>query len=123
MSPTDYTLPDPRLTDEGEAQCAKLRENLISTFSKDVGNPDDIAIVVSPMRRTLQTVVLSMDWLVERGVKIEGNADWQVTNYRVFDFETESDTDGELKVVQQERTLSGGLGLSWKDPETDPGAF
>jgi hypothetical protein len=42
-----------------------------------VGNPDDIAIVVSPMRRTLQTAMLSMDWLVERGVKIEGNADWQ----------------------------------------------
>lgn len=29
------------------------------------------------MRRTLQTAMLSMDWLVERGVKIEGNADWQ----------------------------------------------
>jgi hypothetical protein len=42
-----------------------------------VDNPDDIAIVVSPMRRTLQTAMLSMDWLVERGVKIEGNADWQ----------------------------------------------
>ncbi|KPA44301.1 phosphoglycerate mutase [Fusarium langsethiae] len=223
MSPTDYTLPDPPLTDEGEAQCAKLRENLISTFSKDVENPDDIAIVVSPMRRTLQTAMLSMDWLVGRGVKIEGNADWQEnsdkpcdtgskissvskdfpqvnfstvdavwpdkkspagrryaytkksilargrlaledlqkrpeklifvvshagflrlgvvgywffnSDYRVFDFDTERGADGELKIIQQERTLSGGLGLSWKDPvalggdlpegdpETDPGAL
>ncbi|RGP62344.1 phosphoglycerate mutase [Fusarium sporotrichioides] len=223
MSPTDHTLPDPPLTDEGEAQCAKLRENLISTFSKDVENPDDIAIVVSPMRRTLQTAMLSMDWLVERGVKIEGNADWQEisdkpcdtgsqissvskdfpqvnfstvdtvwpdkkspagrryaytkksilargklaledlqkrpeklifvvshagflrlgvvgywffnSDYRVFDFDTERGADGELKIIQQERTLSGGLGLSWKDPvalggdlpeedpETDPGAL
>jgi hypothetical protein len=38
---------------------------------------DDVAIVVSPMRRTLQTAMLSLDWLVDRGVKIEGNADWQ----------------------------------------------
>ncbi|QPC77151.1 hypothetical protein HYE68_007903 [Fusarium pseudograminearum] len=224
MSPTiDYTLPDPPLTKEGEAQCAKLRENLIKTFTKDVENPGDIAIIVSPMRRTLQTAMLSMDWLVERGVKIEGNADWQEnsdkpcdtgsqipsvskdftkvnfstvdaiwpdkkssagrryaytkqsilargkraledlhkrpeklifvvshsgflrlgvvgywffnSDYRVFNFETERNADGGLRVVQQERTLDGGLGLSWKDPvalggdlpeedpETDPSAF
>ncbi|KAM0236740.1 hypothetical protein ACHAPO_004781 [Fusarium lateritium] len=231
MSPTvvlirhaqDYTLPDPPLTDEGKLQCANLRENLISTFSKDVDNPGDIAIIVSPMRRTLQTAMLSMDWLVERGVKIEGDADWQEnsdkpcdtgsqisivskdfpqvnfstvdavwpekrspagrryaytkesilargkraleglykrpeklifvvshagflrlgvvgywffnSDYRVFDFEAERNAEGELRVVQQERTLAGGLGLSWKDPvalgtdlpeedpETDPSAF
>lgn len=29
------------------------------------------------MRRTLQTAMLSLDWLVDRGVKIEGSADWQ----------------------------------------------
>ncbi|KAH7193343.1 uncharacterized protein B0J16DRAFT_335030 [Fusarium flagelliforme] len=73
----DYTIPDPPLTGDGEAQCAKLRENLIATFSKDVEKPDEIAIVVSPMRRTLQTAMLSLNWLIEQGVKIEGNADWQ----------------------------------------------
>lgn len=29
------------------------------------------------MRRTMQTAMLALGWLVERGVKIEGNADWQ----------------------------------------------
>lgn len=29
------------------------------------------------MRRTMQTATLALGWLVERGVKIEGNADWQ----------------------------------------------
>lgn len=29
------------------------------------------------MRRTLQTAMLSLDWLVDRGVKVEGDADWQ----------------------------------------------
>ncbi|KAM0347415.1 hypothetical protein ACHAPU_004936 [Fusarium lateritium] len=72
-----HNIHDPPLTEKGEGQCALLRENLVSTFSSAVDNPDDMAIIVSPMRRTLQTAMLSLDWLVERGVKIEGNADWQ----------------------------------------------
>ncbi|KAF4954099.1 hypothetical protein FSARC_12224 [Fusarium sarcochroum] len=218
----DYTLADPPLTEKGEGQCSVLRENLISTFSDAVTNTDDIAIIVSPMRRTLQTAMLSLDWLVERGVKIEGSADWQEnsakpcdtgspissvapdfpkvnlsnvdalwpdktspsaqryayskqsilargrraledlqkrpeklifvvshsgflrlgvvgywffnSDYRVFDFEAERGAEGELRVRQQEKTLSGGLGLSFtepvalgldlpeEDPEVDPSA-
>ncbi|KAM0232677.1 hypothetical protein ACHAP5_010653 [Fusarium lateritium] len=198
------TLPDPPLTEKGEGQCSLLRENLLETFSNAVDNPDDVAIIVSPMRRTLQTAMLSLDWLVERGVKIEGNADWQEnsakpcdtgspissvspdfpkvdmsnvdalwpdktsqaaeryayskksilarglraledlhkrpeklifvvshsgflrlgvvgywffnSDYRVFDFEAERGDTGELRVKQQEKTLSGGLGLSLTDP-------
>ncbi|KAF5008009.1 hypothetical protein FDECE_5693 [Fusarium decemcellulare] len=73
----NYDLHDPPLTDLGVNQCSHLRKNLIATFSDSVINTDDVAIVVSPMRRTLQTAMLSLDWLVERGVKIEGDADWQ----------------------------------------------
>lgn len=73
----DYSLHDPPLTDLGVEQCSTLRKNLISTFSDSTANPQDVAIIVSPMRRTLQTAMLSLDWLVDRGVKIEGNADWQ----------------------------------------------
>jgi hypothetical protein len=29
------------------------------------------------MTRTLQTASLAADWLVERGIKIEADADWQ----------------------------------------------
>ncbi|KAH7244396.1 histidine phosphatase superfamily [Fusarium redolens] len=81
----EWSLPDPPLTEKGEEQCAHLRENLISTFSDKIGNVDDVAIVVSPMRRTLQTAMLSLDWLVDRGVKIEGNADWQENSSKPCD--------------------------------------
>ncbi|KAF4335087.1 phosphoglycerate mutase [Fusarium beomiforme] len=37
------------------------------------------------MRRTLQTAMLSLDWLVEKGVKIEGNADWQENSSKPCD--------------------------------------
>lgn len=29
------------------------------------------------MRRTMQTAMLSLDWLIDRGVKVEASADWQ----------------------------------------------
>jgi hypothetical protein len=38
------------------------------------------------------------------------------SDYRVFDFEAERGDEDELRVKQQERTLSGGLGLSFTDP-------
>ncbi|KAM5367366.1 hypothetical protein ACJA88_011618 [Fusarium oxysporum] len=81
----EWSLPDPPLTEKGEEQCAHLRENLISTFSDKADNIDDVAIVVSPMRRTMQTAMLSLGWLVERGVKIEGNADWQENSSKPCD--------------------------------------
>lgn len=34
-------------------------------------------IVVSPMRRTLQTALLGLDWLVEKGVPLRPDAGWQ----------------------------------------------
>ncbi|KAL7971463.1 histidine phosphatase superfamily [Trichoderma sp. SZMC 28014] len=70
----DHSIPDPRLTDLGLQQCAQLRQNLVQRFSSFEGK---IAIVASPMMRTLQTASLAADWLVERGIKIEADADWQ----------------------------------------------
>ena len=40
-------------------------------------NASDVAIVASPMRRTLQTAELALDWVLERGVKIQADANWQ----------------------------------------------
>ena len=34
-------------------------------------------IVESPMRRTLQTAMVGLEWLVERGVEVRLDADWQ----------------------------------------------
>lgn len=34
-------------------------------------------IVVSPMRRTIQTALRSVDWLLEKGIPIQADASWQ----------------------------------------------
>ncbi|KAL7951955.1 histidine phosphatase superfamily [Trichoderma barbatum] len=70
----DHSIPDPRLTDLGIQQCAQLRHNLVQRFSSFEGR---IAVIASPMTRTLQTASLAADWLIERGIKIEADADWQ----------------------------------------------
>ncbi|KAF5564902.1 phosphoglycerate mutase [Fusarium phyllophilum] len=85
MAPTIVLIRHAQALHNGEEQCAQLRENLISTFSDKIDNVDDVAIVVSPMRRTMQTAMLALGWLVERGVKIEGNADWQENSSKPCD--------------------------------------
>lgn len=61
------------MTDEGLEQCQGLREGL----KRRLEGETDIAIVVSPMKRTLQTALTSLDWLIERGTPIVGDANWQ----------------------------------------------
>jgi hypothetical protein len=34
-------------------------------------------IVTSPMRRTIQTAFGALDWLIDKGIKIEADARWQ----------------------------------------------
>lgn len=36
-------------------------------------------IITSPMRRTIQTALATVGWLVEKGVKIQADAHWQGT--------------------------------------------
>lgn len=71
------------LSELGERQCLELRGKLKEVIPT-LGNVE--AIIASPMRRTLQTAQLSMDWLLQdekrRGARakklqIEANADWQ----------------------------------------------
>ncbi|KAF4976445.1 hypothetical protein FZEAL_6883 [Fusarium zealandicum] len=57
----------------------------MSTFSDSTTEYQDVAVIVSPMRRTLQTAMLSLDWLLDRGVKIEANADWQENSEKKCD--------------------------------------
>ena len=71
----DYALHDPLITEEGVEQCGKLRESLKERLN---GIPEsDIAIVVSPMRRTIQTALYSLDFLIEKKVPITADAAWQ----------------------------------------------
>ncbi|KAI5458863.1 histidine phosphatase superfamily [Mariannaea sp. PMI_226] len=73
----DYSIHDPPLSVRGLEQCAALRNHLQGIFVSATTNVVSVAIVVSPMRRTLQTAMLSLDWLIDRGVKLDANADWQ----------------------------------------------
>ncbi|KAI1455562.1 phosphoglycerate mutase-like protein [Annulohypoxylon moriforme] len=69
----NFEISDPDLTEEGHKQCADLRQSLIEhPLAQQAG-----LIVVSPLRRTIQTALRSVDWLIEKGVKIEADADWQ----------------------------------------------
>ncbi|KAK4204581.1 phosphoglycerate mutase [Triangularia verruculosa] len=64
---------DPGLTPEGIAQCQRLREHLQTILSGHIVN----RIVVSPMRRCMETALHALDWLHDEGVPIEANALWQ----------------------------------------------
>ncbi|KAF2749985.1 hypothetical protein M011DRAFT_465634 [Sporormia fimetaria CBS 119925] len=71
---SDYNLHDPPLSKLGEEQCAELRESLKNQkIAQDVE-----LIVVSPMRRTLQTMQLGLGWLIdEKKVPVLPDAGWQ----------------------------------------------
>ncbi|KAI1633357.1 histidine phosphatase superfamily [Biscogniauxia mediterranea] len=69
----DYSIHDPGLSEIGREQCVPLRRALME---------DPIAqkaelIITSPMRRTIQTALASVDWLLEKGVRIQADAGWQ----------------------------------------------
>ncbi|GME62796.1 Histidine phosphatase superfamily clade-1 [Neofusicoccum parvum] len=53
-------------------------------------------IVVSPMRRTLQTALLGLDWLVKRGVPVRLDAGWQENSSKPCD------TGSPVSVLQPE---------------------
>ena len=76
-----YHLPDPNLSGTGLKQCLELREHLREALKDlDVG-----LIVVSPMRRTIQTAILSLDFLTDRGVPMRASALWQENSNKPCD--------------------------------------
>ncbi|KAF2707152.1 phosphoglycerate mutase-like protein, partial [Pleomassaria siparia CBS 279.74] len=71
---SDWSLLDPPLSGLGEKQCAELQESL---KKEEIANEVDV-IVVSAMRRTLQTAKLGLDFLITgKGIKVEPDALWQ----------------------------------------------
>lgn len=70
---SDWSFHDPKLSDLGELQSRELHESLKAS---KIG--DDIElIVVSPMRRTLQTATIGLDWLIKKGILVHPDARWQ----------------------------------------------
>ncbi|KAI1172823.1 histidine phosphatase superfamily [Nemania sp. FL0916] len=70
----DWSLFDPKLTDEGVDQCKGLADDLKANFPCSI---DGCRIVVSPLTRALETVQHSLGWLVDRGVPVQAYAEWQ----------------------------------------------
>ena len=62
------------LSELGQKQCEELGENLRKTLPS-IGKVG--LIVASPMKRTLQTAQLALDWLIESDVPFQASADWQ----------------------------------------------
>ncbi|KAF9692294.1 hypothetical protein EKO04_009789 [Ascochyta lentis] len=69
---SDWSIHDPPLTDLGRQQSAELHESLKAS---DLANKTDL-IVVSPMRRTLETMTIGLDWLIKKGVPVHPDANW-----------------------------------------------
>lgn len=78
---SDWSIHDPPLSELGERQCAELQENL---RQNKLANEVEL-IIVSAMRRTLQTASLGLDWLInEKKVRIVPDAGWQGKLTQVF---------------------------------------
>lgn len=70
----EYDIPDPELTELGQQQCRALEQHL----RQHLPLADKVeCIITSPMRRTLETTTLGLDWLIKRGVPVEADALWQ----------------------------------------------
>lgn len=73
---SDWSLHDPPLSELGERQCAELQDSL-----KKAKIADEVdLVVVSSMRRTLQTASLGLDFLIGpggKGIKVVPDAGWQ----------------------------------------------
>ncbi|KXH31726.1 phosphoglycerate mutase [Colletotrichum nymphaeae SA-01] len=77
----DWNIHDPDLSSLGLSQCQELKENLSQRFADET----DAIIIVSPMRRTIQTALLSLDWLTKKGVPIQADARWQENSAKPCD--------------------------------------
>ncbi|KAI1118505.1 phosphoglycerate mutase-like protein [Nemania sp. NC0429] len=83
-STKNYLLHDPSITELGREQCAELRTVLM----EDPLVQQAELIITSPMRRTIQTALATVDWLVDKGVKIQADALWQENTAKPCDVGT-----------------------------------
>lgn len=69
----DWSFRDPKLSELGEEQSRELHESLKASKT---GSEVEL-IVVSAMRRTLQTATIGLDWLIKKGIEVMPDANWQ----------------------------------------------
>ncbi|KAH8754957.1 histidine phosphatase superfamily [Hyaloscypha finlandica] len=91
----DSSLHDPELSQSGREQCIKLRENLQNSMPAELRDNVGL-IIVSPMRRTIETALLSLNVFLNKGVPIQADARWQENS------DQPCDTGSALPVLAQE---------------------
>ncbi|KAK6205868.1 hypothetical protein LQW54_008163 [Pestalotiopsis sp. IQ-011] len=67
-------LHNPALTPKGEAQCKQLALDIQTKYDFP---KEETLVVVSPLRRTLQSYHHGLSWLAEQGIRVELRAEWQ----------------------------------------------
>ncbi|KAI5920997.1 histidine phosphatase superfamily [Camillea tinctor] len=77
----DYSIHDPDLTKVGRDQCKTLRQALMEDPTAQIAE----LVITSPMRRTIQTALSSVDWLLEKGIPIQADAGWQENSNKPCD--------------------------------------
>lgn len=80
----DYTIADPPLSELGRAQCGELSKALQEKLPEDLASNIEL-IISSAMRRTCETTVLSLGFLIEKGIPIEAHAGWQENSAKPCD--------------------------------------
>jgi broad specificity phosphatase PhoE len=89
---SDWSFHDPKLSELGEQQCRELQTSLQnSTIAHQVD-----LIVVSAMRRTLQTATIGLDFLIKKGVPVMPHAGWQENA------DKPCDTGSDISVMEKE---------------------
>ncbi|KEQ91143.1 hypothetical protein AUEXF2481DRAFT_510828 [Aureobasidium subglaciale EXF-2481] len=78
----EWEIPDPELSELGQQQCRTLEQHL----RQHLPLADKVErIITSPMRRTLETTTLGLDWLIKRGIPVEASALWQENSNKPCD--------------------------------------
>lgn len=80
----NYSIADPPLSELGRAQCGELSLVLQEKLPKDLASNIGL-IISSAMRRCCETTVLSLGFLIEKGIPIEAHAGWQENSAKPCD--------------------------------------
>ncbi|KAF2034579.1 phosphoglycerate mutase-like protein [Setomelanomma holmii] len=88
----DWSIHDPKLTELGEQQCRELHTSLQNST---IAHKVDL-IVVSAMRRTLQTATIGLDFLIKKSISVMPHAGWQENA------DKPCDTGSEISVMEAE---------------------
>ncbi|KAI0136545.1 hypothetical protein BJ170DRAFT_677417 [Xylariales sp. AK1849] len=83
----DWEIADPILTEKGLAQCESLALDLKSKYSFP---EHETLLVVSPLKRTVQSYHGGLSWLVKAGVPVQLRAEWQETTANPCDIGTDA---------------------------------